>query len=139
MPRPSGPKVRCAGQWTEARYTTFVKNLIRSGSRKWAPTQLCIKNARVSRGIYLCACCKEHVTASVVCPDKGKRVKNIIVDHIAPVIDPAVGFTTWDSFISGIFCELDNLQLICRACHLVKTAEETAVATERRRKEKENV
>ena len=138
MPRPSGPKVRCNNQWTEARYTTFVKNLIRSGSRKWGPTQLCIKKARVERGIYLCANCHEHVPATIVVEGLKGRTKNILVDHIAPVIDPHVGFTTWDSYIAGIFCEEDNLQIICRACHLVKTKEETDIATERRRREKED-
>lgn len=66
-----------------------------------------------------------------------KRVKNIIVDHIKPVIDPAVGFTTWDSFIEGLFCEKDNLQALCRTCHKAKTQEEIEIAKSRRAKEKE--
>lgn len=137
MARPAGEKTRCNGQWTEARYTTFVKNLLRSGSRKWAPNQLVMKAARVARGLYLCAICEKHVPTTVYNEEKGKRVKNVIVDHTDPVIDPKVGFTTWDSFIEGLFVEIDKLQVICKECHDIKTKEETAIAAERRRKEKD--
>jgi len=138
MPRPSGPKTRCGKQWTEARYTTFIKNTLRGSSRKWGPTQKCKQNARVERGVYLCAECKQLGPATVVVEGLRGRKNNAIVDHIDPVIDPKVGFTTWDSFIGGLFCEIDNLQIICRACHLVKTAEETAIAAERRREDKDD-
>ena len=137
MARPSGEKTRCAGLWTEARYTTFVKNLLRSGSRKWAPNQIAMKLARVARGLYLCAGCKEHVPTTIYDEAKGKRVKNVLVDHIEPVIDPTEGFTTWDKFIAGLFVEVDKLQVLCKACHNKKTAEETAIAAERRRQEKD--
>jgi 5-methylcytosine-specific restriction endonuclease McrA len=134
--RPSGPKVRCGNQWTEARFTTFVKNLLRSGTRKWAPIQNALKKARTRRGYYLCADCGEEVTATIKHPNTGRRTKNAIVDHINPVIDPKVGFTSWDDFVEGTFCEIDNLQVVCYACHKGKTDEETAVAAARRREEK---
>ena len=67
---------------------------------------------------------------------KTKRVKNAIVDHKEPIIDPAVGFTTWDDCIERMFCEADNLQCVCHACHKEKCAEEAAIAKERRAKEK---
>jgi 5-methylcytosine-specific restriction endonuclease McrA len=137
MARPSGPKVRCAGQWTEARFTTFIKNLLRSGSRKWAPNQIALKEARSSRGMYLCAECNEYVPTTVYDEEKKKRVKNVLVDHIIPVIPPDEGFTTWDSFIEGLFVEVDKLQVLCLACHKTKTAEETAIAATRRRQEKD--
>jgi len=46
------------------------------------------------------------------------------VDHIIPVIDPATGFTTWDAFIERLFCDRDNLQVLCTSCHDIKTKEE---------------
>jgi len=73
----------------------------------------------------------------VTTKEKGRKVKNTFVDHIKPVVDPAVGFTTWDDYIERMFCEADNLQVLCKACHDAKSEEEKAIAVERRRKEKE--
>ena len=136
MARPSGPKTRCGGQWTEAKFTAFIKNNLRRATIKWQPIQQALKDARTRRGFYMCNGCKQEVTASIKL-DSGKRVKNAIVDHINPIIDPAVGFTTWDDCINRMFCEQDNLQVLCRACHDEKTNEEKAVAKARR--EKDNI
>ena len=136
--RPSGEKTRCGGLWTQARFNSFIKSLLRSGTRRWGPIQKCLSKARVRRGWYLCAVCGEEVPATIV-NDKGKRVKNAIVDHIDPIIDPTVGFTTWDDCIERMFCEEENLQCTCHACHTVKCAEERTAAAERRASEKEGV
>lgn len=136
MARPSGAKVRCSGLWTEAKFTNFIKNLLRSGQRKWKPMQDCIKNARTRRGFYHCAECEQEVPATFIHPTSGRRTKNIIADHIEPVIDPAVGFTTWDEFIERLFVEDEHWQALCWSCHKIKTSEETQVATNRRREEK---
>lgn len=135
MARPSGPKTRCSGKWTEAKFRSFIKNNLRRMCSKWAPISETLKEARISRGLYKCAGCGEEVTASTV--KDGKRVKNVHVDHIEPIIDPTKGFTTWDEVIERMFCEKDNLQLLCGACHDAKTNEERAIASERRRQEKE--
>lgn len=136
MARPAGEKTRCGGRWTEAAFNSFVKNNLRRASIKWAPISDCLKEARVRRGIYECNNCKEEVTASIKHPDTGKRLKNAIVDHIKPIIDPAVGFTTWDDCINRMFCEPENLQVLCRDCHEKKSNEEKATAKARRDKEK---
>lgn len=136
--RPSGDKTRCSGQWTEAKFRSFIKGNLRSATRKWAPIQQCRKNAHRGRGIYECACCHQHVPPTIYDEDKKKRVKNICVDHINPTVDPETGFLSWDQVIEGLFCELDNLQLLCKACHDGKTMEETMVAKLRRSKENSN-
>ncbi len=135
MARPSGPKTRCNGQWTEAKYTNFIKNALRSATRKWGPKITIKQKANVKRGFYECAECKKVVPVTV--KEGRKRKKNVFVDHIKPIVDPSVGFTTWDSFIENMFCEEDGLQLLCKSCHDEKTKLETAIATERRRNEKE--
>ena len=134
--RPSGVKNRCSGAWTEAKYRSFIKGNLRRASVKWAPIQECLKNARVRRGWYLCAECKEEIPTSIVI--NRKRVKNAIVDHIKPIIDPAVGWVSWDECIARMFCELDNLQCVCYACHQIKCQEEKDIAKARTDKEKEN-
>lgn len=135
MGRPSGEKTRCNGLWTEARFNSFIKNLLRQGTRKWAPIQQTKSDARTRRGFYRCAGCKEEVPATILV--NGKRTHNVAVDHIEPIIDPAVGFTTWSDVIESMYCEKNNLQLLCKACHDKVTAEERAIAKERRAKEKE--
>lgn len=66
---------------------------------------------------YECAACHEYHPAS-----------NVQVDHISPIVDPAVGFTTWDDVINNMFCEADNLQVLCQPCHVEKTNQEKQVA-----------
>ena len=131
MGRPSGPKTRCGGRWTESRFNTFVRNILRSASRKWAPIQDVKKKANVARGQYLCAGCKQVVPVTV--KQGRKRVQNVFVDHIDPIVDPNVGFVSFDVFTDRLFCEEDNLQVLCGPCHDSKTAEETKVATLRRK------
>jgi len=135
MPRPSGPKSRCSGQWTEARFNSFIKSALRQASRRWAPIQQAKTNARVSRGLYECAHCKGHVPPTI--RNGSKRDKNVFVDHIHPIIDPAKGFTTWDECIERMFCELDGLQVLCKDCHDTKTNEEKQIAKQRKQNERQ--
>jgi len=134
MARPSGPKTRAGGKWTDPYFNSFIRGNLRRTSQKWPPIQACLRNARVERGFYLCNGCGETVTATMV-NDKGKRVKNVHVDHILPIVDPAVGFVNWDTFIDRMFVEEDGLQVLCSACHSIKTNEERSAATERRQGE----
>jgi 5-methylcytosine-specific restriction endonuclease McrA len=133
LARPSGPKTRAGGTWTEAKYKSFIRGNLRRTSMKWPPIANCLKQARVSRGEYLCAGCQNVVPATVKVD--GKRVKNVHVDHIEPVIDPAIGWVDWNSLIERMFVESDKLQLLCSECHTVKTNEEKAAAKERRQGE----
>lgn len=137
MGRTSGPLVKCDGQWTQAKFNSFIKNNLRSATRKWAPIQKCKKKAHVARGLYKCDECGQEVPPTVFDEEKRKRVKNIFVDHIEPIIDPAVGFTTWDECIERMFCDSSNLQLLCKQCHSAKSQEEIEVAKKRRAASKE--
>lgn len=128
-------KNRNGGQWTEARYQSFIKSALRRASTRWGPVYQARKDAEVGKRInkstgrmamhFECACCSEAFPA-----------KQVAVDHIDPIIDPAVGFTNWDETIERMFCEAEGLQVLCKECHDAKTKAERAVATERRRKEK---
>ena len=118
-------KKRNGGEWTDARFRSFVTSALRAASRRWPPKFKALKEAFVGRKTnkktgklamhYKCAKCKEHFVAT-----------DVQVDHVLPVVDPKVGFIGWDSFIDRIFCEIENLQVLCKPCHKVKTEEEKA-------------
>lgn len=121
------PKPYNNGQWTEARHRAFVFSALRQASMRWPVKNQVKKAARVSRGKYLCASCKSVVDASIKID--GKRKDNAVVDHINPVV-PVSGFDSWDACIERLYCEADNLQVLCRACHDSKTAEERKMRKE---------
>lgn len=117
------PKVRNGGDWTEGRYRSFVTSAIRGAFRRWPPKFKVLKNAQTTKKInkssgkmamhYKCAVCKKQFTST-----------NVQVDHILPVVDPETGFVDWDTFIDRMFCEEENLQVVCKPCHLKKSKEE---------------
>lgn len=134
--RPSGEKTRCGGRWTEAKFVSFIKNNLRRASMKWAPISEALKNARIKRGVYLCAGCHKEVPASR--KEGRKRVKNVHVDHIEPVVVPWIGFQGWDVLVDRLFCEIKNLQVLCSKCHDIKSQQEKDIAKARRAQEKIN-
>ena len=128
-------KSRNGKRWTEARFRSFIKGALRQTSRKWQPIGDCLKAARRGRGEYECNGCGQVVPATT--KEGRTRVKNIHVDHIDPVIDPDIGFVDWDSVIERLFVEINKLQVLCSACHTIKTNEEKSRAKTRRLKLKQ--
>lgn len=111
------------GEWTEARFNSWVKSLLRKGSTRWPPGFKALNAAYTGDKInplsgrkckhYRCAKCNGEFPA-----------KQVAKDHIVPVIDPATGFTTWDEVIKRMFCEQEGYQILCTECHKAKTQEE---------------
>lgn len=62
---------------------------------------------------YLCNVCMDYVGSTWV-----------EVDHITPVVSADGTFVDWNEFIGRLFCDADNLQVICKDCHKCKTQEE---------------
>jgi hypothetical protein len=107
-------KLYNSGKWTEARFNSFIKSGLRKLSQKWPPRFEIISNARVERGVYICAGYKR--------PEHKVRYKDgINVDHIKPIMK---GNPTWNTIIKRMFCEKDGLQLLCKTCHNKKTKDE---------------
>lgn len=114
---------RNGGEWTEARFKSFITSALRAASRRWPPKFAALKKALVGRKTndktgklaqhYRCVTCnKDFVGADVQ------------VDHIHPVVDPVQGFVSWDTYIDRMFCELHDLQVLCKPCHKEKTQQE---------------
>jgi hypothetical protein len=89
---------------------TFVKGLLRRGSFHWKPRNEALKLARVERGKYKCAMCEELF---------GPR--EVILDHIDPVVDPKQGFVGFDTYIERLYCDVEGFQVLCNACSDAKT------------------
>lgn len=110
--------------WTTGRLKSFITSTIRGGFRRYPPKFDVLKEAYITTIInkasgrlakhYQCNSCKELFPS-----------KEVQVDHIEPVVDPKVGFISWDIFIQRLFCEKKNLQVLCKSCHLIKTKAET--------------
>lgn len=120
--------MRNGGEWTDARFHSFIVSGLRALHMKWSPKTKCISEARVRRGVYKCEHCKKEGAATLP-PKEGnkKRIKNILADHIDPVVSPVDGFVDWNTFIDRLFVEQDGYQALCSSCHDKKTAEEREI------------
>jgi len=120
--------MRNGGQWSEAKYHSFIVSGLRQLHLKWPPKSNVIREARIKRGVYKCEGCKQEVPATLP-PKQGNknRVKNILADHREAVVNPTDGFIDWNTFIDRLFIEESGYQALCSACHDKKTAEEREI------------
>ena len=116
----SKPKPFNGGQWTAARYRSFIMSALRRA--QWPVKYAAIKTAYKGDGInpatgrkcklHECQRCKKLFPA-----------KDVRADHIKPIV-PVTGFDTWDKTIERLFCEIGGFQVLCVPCHKIKTDEE---------------
>lgn len=106
---------------------TFLRPILRNASLRWPARNECLKLARVARGLYKCNMCKEEFPRS-----------SVHVDHIDPVISIKENFTTWDDFINRLFCNVEQFQLLCESCHLIKTQIENEMRKHYKKLAKQN-
>ena len=110
-------------EWTAGRLKSFITSVLRGGYRRYPPKYECLNNAFTEKKLntktgreskhYRCNKCKEEFPTS-----------GVNVDHILPIVNPSEGFVSWDSFIEGLFCPINNLQVLCSDCHTEKSATE---------------
>ena len=118
--RAVAPKTRNAGTLTESAFWSFIRSGLRQKSRFWKPiTQCKMANRRTYKGPlkrqkfeYQCKECSQWF------PDK-----KINVDHIKPAGSLNCA-NDLPGFVERLFCEIDNLQILCEKCHNVKTQKE---------------
>lgn len=116
----AAPKTRNNGTLTESAFWSFIRSGLRQKSRWWKPITQCKLNAkRTYKGPnkrqkfeYQCNDCKEWFAE-----------KNINVDHIQPAGSLNCA-NDLPGFVERLFCEVDNLQVLCSGCHNVKTQNE---------------
>jgi hypothetical protein len=111
------PKTRNSGTMTESAFWSFIRSALRQKSRWWKPITECkMKARRAYKGPnkrqkfeYLCNNCKTWF------PEK-----QINVDHIVGAGSLNCG-QDLPGFVDRLFCEQDNLQVLCTTCHDHKT------------------
>lgn len=116
------PPSKAYPPWTEARVRAFVTSGIRSVQRRWPPLNEVKKKGRIQQEIkgrkifmYQCACC-----------EKWFKDKEIQVDHIIPC-GSWKDFSELGAWVERLFCSAENLQKLCKSCHLLKTNSEREV------------
>lgn len=118
--KPRVARTRNAGTMTESAFWSFIRAALRQKSRWWKPiSQAKAKSRRTYKGAnkrqryeYQCNECKDWF------PEK-----KINVDHIEPVgaLNCAADLP---GFVERLFCEIDNLQVLCTQCHDIKSKED---------------
>jgi len=111
------PKTRNSNTMTESAFWSFIRSGLRQKSRYWKPITECKqKSRRKYNGLnkrqkfeYQCNQCKNWFAE-----------KNINVDHIIPAgsLNCAQDLP---GFVERLFCEVDNLQCLCKNCHDIKS------------------
>ncbi len=119
-----------SGEWTDAKFRSFITSALRAASRRWPPKYKALKEALTGRKVnaktgkmamhYKCVACEDIFIAA-----------DVQVDHISPVVDPKKGFVSWDVYITRMFCEIDGMQVMCKPCHKIKTTEEKKLRTKK--------
>lgn len=128
-------KTRNGETWTEARYRSFIVSALRKASSRWGPKNACKKEARHHEKLPNNS---GRLVFHSKCNGCGVLIPEVeaSVDHIQPVIDPAVGFISWDVYVERLFCEVDGFQVLCKTCHDEKTKKEREIAKERKRRDR---
>jgi 5-methylcytosine-specific restriction endonuclease McrA len=116
-PRVTSVKTRNSKSMTESQFWSFIRSGLRQKSRWWKPITECkLKAKRAYKGPnkrqrfeYQCNTCKLWFAE-----------KHINVDHIQPAgsLNCAQDLP---GFVERLFCEIDNLQVLCSECHNIKT------------------
>ena len=117
IPRAKSVKVRNAGTMTESAFWSFIRSALRQKSRWWKPITECkMKARRAYKGPskrqkfeYQCNSCKAWF------PEKQINVDHIVGAGSLNCKEDLAGF------VERLFCELDNLQVLCTTCHDEKT------------------
>jgi 5-methylcytosine-specific restriction endonuclease McrA len=116
----AAPKTRNNGTLTESAFWSFIRSGLRQKSRWWKPITQCKLNAKRDytgpnkrqKFEYQCNSCKKWFAD-----------KNINVDHKIPAGSLNCA-NDLPGFVERLFCEVDNLQVLCTGCHNVKTQNE---------------
>lgn len=121
MTRKSELKPRCSGTMTESAFLAWVRSALRSKSLRWPPRNEALQLARrpykgpnkLQKWEFKCAICTEWYKAKEVC-----------VDHYPKPAGSILSVADIGEFVNNLYCEVDNLRVLCVPCHAVHTLAE---------------
>jgi len=120
--KPRVPRTRMGNTKTEAEYWAFIRGILRRGATRYA-VKFQVKRAARRQSMsankrlkyeYVCAECNEWF------PDKETQV-----DHLVPCGSLKV-YEDLPGFVERLFCEAEDMQVLCKPCHQIKTNAERA-------------
>lgn len=112
------PKTRCSGTMTESAYLSWIRSALRSKSLRWPPRAEALELARRTykgpnkrqKWEYCCSICTKWFNAT-----------QVIVDHYPVSAGSILCAEDIGPFAQNLFCEVDNLRVLCNPCHAVHT------------------
>lgn len=118
--KPRVPRTHAGGTWTKSRYFSFIRSALR---RAWTRYPVKFKVLNEASRPYVgpdtrrkkefkCAICEEWYPP-----------KEVEVDHITPC-GSLKDYDDLPRFVKTLFCEEDNLQVLCKSCHHTVTQEQ---------------
>jgi 5-methylcytosine-specific restriction endonuclease McrA len=116
----AAPKTRNAGTMTDSAFWGFIRSSLRQKSRWWKPIGQAKEAAKRKykgpnkrqKWEYLCNVCNKYYPNT-----------EINVDHIIPA-GTLRNAQDLPGFVERLFCEINNLQVLCNVCHNKKTQDE---------------
>ena len=111
MPKPE--KTRCGKTWTEARYWGFIRSALRRAFTRYPVNYQCRNAAKrpykgpnkLQKNEFQCGVCKEWFI------QKATQVHHLVE------CGSLKSYSDLPGFVERLFCEVDNLQVVCKTCH----------------------
>lgn len=111
-------KTRCGGTMTESAYLAWIRSALRSKSLRWPPRAAALVAARrpykgpnkLQKWEYKCAMCGDWY-----------KMKETQVDHYPKDAGSILSVADIGEFCNNLYCEVDNLRVLCVDCHSAHT------------------
>jgi len=119
MPRQLKPRTRAGATWTEAKYFQFIRSALRKATMRYPVKQKVLAANRRPKQLpgrhkWECKCAHCNLWwAQTACQ----------VDHIVPA-GKLSSYADLPGFVARLFCEPEDMQVLCSSCHQIKTNEE---------------
>lgn len=113
-------KYRCSGTMTESQYLAFIRSCLRSKWLRWKPRSDILQMSRRNKQKegkhkfeYQCSICKDWFLQ-----------KEMEVDHYPKSAGSILSVEDIGEFCNNLFCEVENLRVVCKPCHEIHTLSE---------------